>query len=43
MMFSVVGAGILGLSTAYHIKLADPTSEGFGVDKNMAAGSGQHR
>ena len=36
----VVGAGILGLSTAYHIKLANPALKVLVVDKNMAAGLG---
>jgi len=36
----VVGAGILGLSTAYHIKLADPTLKVLVLDKNVAAGLG---
>jgi glycine/D-amino acid oxidase-like deaminating enzyme len=36
----VVGAGILGLSTAYHIKLANPALKVLVVDKNVAAGLG---
>ena len=36
----VVGAGILGLSAAYHIKLADPALKVLVVDKNVAAGLG---
>ena len=36
----VVGAGILGLSSAYHIKLADPTLKVLVVDKNVASGLG---
>jgi FAD-dependent oxidoreductase domain-containing protein 1 len=36
----VVGAGILGLSSAYHIKLADPSLKVLVVDKNVAAGLG---
>jgi glycine/D-amino acid oxidase-like deaminating enzyme len=36
----VVGAGILGLSTAYHIKLADPKLKVLVVDKNVVAGLG---
>jgi glycine/D-amino acid oxidase-like deaminating enzyme len=36
----VVGAGILGLSTAYHIKKANPTLSVLVVDKNVAAGLG---
>lgn len=36
----VVGAGILGLSTAYHIKLANPALKVLVVDKNAAAGLG---
>jgi glycine/D-amino acid oxidase-like deaminating enzyme len=36
----VVGAGVLGLSTAYHIKLADPSLKVLVVDKNLAAGLG---
>jgi glycine/D-amino acid oxidase-like deaminating enzyme len=37
---AVVGAGILGLSTAYHIKLANPELTVLVVDKNVAAGLG---
>jgi glycine/D-amino acid oxidase-like deaminating enzyme len=36
----VVGAGILGLSTAYHIKHADPALKVLVVDKNVAEGLG---
>jgi glycine/D-amino acid oxidase-like deaminating enzyme len=36
----VIGAGIRGLSTAYHIKLADPAVKILVVDKNVAAGLG---
>ena len=36
----VIGAGILGLSTAYHIKLKKPTAKILVVDKNVAAGLG---
>jgi glycine/D-amino acid oxidase-like deaminating enzyme len=36
----VVGAGILGLSTAYHIKLAAPALKVLVLDKNVAAGLG---
>jgi glycine/D-amino acid oxidase-like deaminating enzyme len=36
----VVGAGIFGLSTAYHIKHADLTLKVLVVDKNVAAGLG---
>ena len=36
----VVGAGILGLSAAYHIKLADPALKVLVVVKNVAAGLG---
>jgi FAD-dependent oxidoreductase domain-containing protein 1 len=36
----VVGAGILGLSTAYHIKLAHPALKVLVVDRNVAAGLG---
>ncbi len=36
----VVGAGILGLSTAYHIKLINPSLKILIVDKNVAAGLG---
>jgi FAD-dependent oxidoreductase domain-containing protein 1 len=36
----VVGAGILGLSTAYHLKSADPGLDVFVVDKRGAAGQG---
>ena len=36
----MVGAGILGLSTAYHIKLANPALKVLVVDKNVAAGLG---
>ncbi|HTY74571.1 MAG TPA: FAD-binding oxidoreductase [Candidatus Nanoarchaeia archaeon] len=36
----IIGAGILGLSTAYHIKLANQTLKILIVDKNVAAGLG---
>jgi FAD-dependent oxidoreductase domain-containing protein 1 len=36
----VVGAGILGLSTAYHIKLKNPKLRILIVDKNVGAGLG---
>ena len=36
----VVGAGILGLSTAYHLKLENPSLRVIVVDKNVAAGLG---
>jgi len=36
----VIGAGILGLSTGYHIKLANPTLRVLMIDKNIAAGLG---
>jgi glycine/D-amino acid oxidase-like deaminating enzyme len=36
----VVGAGILGLSSASHIKLANPTLKILIVDRNVAAGLG---
>ncbi len=36
----VIGAGILGLSTAYHIKLANPALKVLVIDKNVASGLG---
>ena len=36
----VIGAGIIGLSTAYHIKLVNPTLKVLVIDKNVAAGLG---
>jgi FAD-dependent oxidoreductase domain-containing protein 1 len=36
----IVGAGILGLATAYHLKTANPELDVFVVDKRGAAGQG---
>ena len=36
----VVGGGILGFSTAYHIKIKDPSKKVLVIDKNSSSGQG---